>query len=59
MDVYDALCSARAYKEAWDEPKVLSCIEEFSGKQFDPELVEIFFNSLDIIRSVRERYSDN
>jgi response regulator RpfG family c-di-GMP phosphodiesterase len=58
MDVYDALCSARVYKDAWDESKVLSVIEESSGKQFDPALVEIFFNSLDIIRSVKERYSD-
>jgi len=58
LDVYDALCSARVYKEAWDEPKVLSVIEESSGKQFDPELVEIFFNSLDIIHSVKERYLD-
>ncbi|MFO7558425.1 MAG: HD domain-containing protein [Desulfobacterales bacterium] len=58
LDVYDALCSRRVYKEAWDESKVLSVIEESSGKQFDPELVEIFFNSLDIIYSVKERYLD-
>ncbi len=58
VDVYDALCSPRVYKEAWDETKVLSVIEESSGKQFDPELVEIFFNSLDIIYSVKKRYLD-
>ncbi len=59
LDVYDALCSARVYKDAWEESKVLSIIEESSGKQFDPELVEIFFNSLDIIHSVKERYLDD
>lgn len=59
VDVYDALCSPRVYKEAWDESKVLSVIEESSGKQFDPELVEIFFNSLDIIYSVKKRYLDD
>jgi len=42
-DVYDALCSARAYKEAWTEDKALAILDQSSGTQFDPELVEIFF----------------
>lgn len=58
-DVYDALCSVRAYKAAWSEDKALSTIEESSGKQFDPELVEIFFESLDIIRSIQHRFQDD
>jgi hypothetical protein len=50
------LSSARAYKEAWDEPDVLSTIEKESGRQFDPELVEIFFSRLNILRAIQERY---
>ncbi|MDH4011193.1 MAG: HD domain-containing protein, partial [Desulfobacterales bacterium] len=57
-DVYDALSSARVYKEAWDESKVLDQIESESGRQFDPELVEIFFSSLDFLRTVQRRYQD-
>jgi len=57
-DVYDALSSARVYKEAWDEADVLSKIEENSGGHFDPELVEIFFESLDLLRSIQKRYTD-
>ena len=57
-DVYDALSSARVYKEAWDEAEVLSNIEESAGGQFDPELVEIFFESLDLLRSIQKRYTD-
>ena len=57
-DVYDALSSARVYKEAWDESQVLAKIEEESGRHFDPELVEIFFSSLDILRAVQQRYRD-
>ncbi|MGE0085625.1 MAG: HD domain-containing phosphohydrolase [Desulfococcaceae bacterium] len=57
-DVFDALSSVRCYKEAWDEVKVLETIEKESGSHFDPELVEIFFSSLDIIRSVQQRYTD-
>ena len=57
-DVYDALSSARVYKEAWDEADVLSKIEENSGGHFDPELVEIFFEILDLLRSIQKRYTD-
>jgi HD-GYP domain-containing protein (c-di-GMP phosphodiesterase class II) len=57
-DVYDALSSARVYKEAWDESEVLAKIEEESGRHFDPELVEIFFASLDLLRAVQSRYQE-
>ncbi|MFC1828151.1 HD domain-containing phosphohydrolase [Thermodesulfobacteriota bacterium] len=58
-DVYDALSSARVYKEAWNEEDVLSTIEKESGHQFDPEVVEIFFSSLNVLRSIQERYKDD
>ena len=58
-DVYDALSSVRVYKAAWDESKVLGVIESETGRHFDPELVEIFFSSLDILRAVQRRYRDD
>jgi len=58
-DVYDALSSNRVYKDAWDEKKVLQVIEEERGKQFDPDLVDCFFNRLDVIRSIASRYPDH
>jgi HD-GYP domain-containing protein (c-di-GMP phosphodiesterase class II) len=57
-DVLDALLSRRVYKEAWEEDKALEAIREGSGTQFDPVLVDILFNRLDVIRSLRERYKD-
>jgi response regulator RpfG family c-di-GMP phosphodiesterase len=57
-DVYDALSTARIYKEAWEEPQVLATIEKEAGYHFDPELVEIFFSSLDILRSIQKRYTE-
>lgn len=56
-DVYDALISDRAYKKAWNETSVLEYIENQVGKQFDPEIVEIFLGMQPVIRSIRERYS--
>jgi len=57
-DVYDALSSARVYKEAWKEADVLSTIKKESGAQFDPTLITIFFSCLDDLRSIQNRYVD-
>jgi response regulator RpfG family c-di-GMP phosphodiesterase len=56
-DVFDALSSVRVYKQAWQEADVLSKIEAESGRQFDPELVELFFESIDMLRSIQRRYA--
>ena len=57
-DVYDALSSRRCYKEAWEEDKVLITIREESGKQFDPELVEIFLDNLETFRQIEKLYHE-
>ncbi len=57
-DVYDALVSRRVYKEAWDEQKVLDTLREERGKQFDPELIDIFFEIYELIQAIRKRYPD-
>lgn len=57
-DVYDALSTARIYKEAWEESEVLATIEKETGRHFDPELVDILFSSIDVIRSIQKRYTD-
>lgn len=57
-DVYDALSSRRVYKESWDESKVLETLKEDSGKHFDPDLISVFFASLDAIRNIAARYLD-
>ena len=58
-DVYDALSSARVYKEAWREQDVLDTIQEEAGRQFDPELVSIFFSRIDVLRAIQKRYQDD
>jgi len=57
-DVYDALSSKRVYKEAWDEDRVLNIMQEERGKQFDPDMIDSFFDSLDVLKSIAERYPD-
>jgi len=41
-DVYDALRSERSYKEPFSREKAKSIILEETGRQFDPELVNVF-----------------
>ncbi|RKX76773.1 MAG: phosphohydrolase [Spirochaetes bacterium] len=57
-DVYDALSSRRVYKEAWSETDVLVEIKKSSGMKFDPDIVDIFFENLNTLRSIQERYKE-
>ena len=57
-DVYDALCSRRAYKQPWDEDRTLEEIRSSSGSHFDTEVVDAFFSCLDILKSIANRYPD-
>lgn len=54
-DVYDALCSRRSYKEAWQEGDVVEELKRSAGSHFDPVLVDAFLDSIESIRSVARR----
>lgn len=41
-DVYDALISARPYKEAWSTDAAIREIKSMSGSHLDPDIVEAF-----------------
>lgn len=57
-DVFDALGSDRVYKKAWSDERIFKLIQEEKAKQFDPRLVELFFENIDAILSVREKFQD-
>ncbi len=57
-DVYDALRSHRPYKEPWSDEKTLTYISDEAGKQFDPEVVQVFLGSIDTIHKIRNAFSD-
>jgi putative two-component system response regulator len=48
IDVWDALTSNRPYRPAWPAGKALEYIRENSGKQFDPDLLEVFLEYINI-----------
>jgi len=57
-DVFDALGSKRVYKDAWDDDKIFKLFKEERGKQFDPQLIDIFFDHLDEILTIRDKFAD-
>ncbi len=57
-DVYDALCSRRVYKEAWDEEAVLQEIREERGRKFDPQVTDIFLAVYNNIKQVASLYPE-
>ena len=57
-DVFDALGSDRCYKKAWSDDKIFTLIKEEREKHFDPKLVDIFFENIDEILAIRQRYRD-
>jgi HD-GYP domain-containing protein (c-di-GMP phosphodiesterase class II) len=48
VDVWDALTSKRPYLETWSREQALAYIQDQSGRQFDPRIVEAF---VELIRS--------
>jgi putative two-component system response regulator len=57
-DVFDSLFSARPYKPAYSEDRVLKIMREGKGSQFDPEVFEHFEKSIAIFNDIRHRCSD-
>jgi len=57
-DVFDALGSNRCYKKAWELDKILTLFKEERGKQFDPNLIDLFLENLDKFLVIRDKYID-
>lgn len=57
-DVYDALSSARPYKEAFSHERCISIIKDESGKSFDPVIVDIFLTKEQKFKDVSIQMKD-
>ncbi len=54
VDVWDALLSDRPYRQAWPKPKVIEYLRSQSGSHFDPNIVRVFLNMMEI-KAVQEK----
>jgi response regulator RpfG family c-di-GMP phosphodiesterase len=48
----------RVSNKAWPEDRILDFFREQRGKQFDPELTDIFLESMGEIRKIKKTFSD-
>ncbi len=55
VDVWDALCSDRPYRKAWPEEKTLAYLRDQSGRHFDPDVVDAFFEVIPKSSDVKKR----
>lgn len=46
-DVYDALGNDRVYKAKWNLQQIIELFEKEKGKQFDPELSDLFLKNIE------------
>lgn len=53
-DVFDALTSDRVYRPAMPVDKALSIMSEGRGSHFDPELLDVFFDSIVEVLMIRD-----
>jgi HD-GYP domain-containing protein (c-di-GMP phosphodiesterase class II) len=50
-DVYDALCSNRAYRPAWSRERTVELLRAESGTHFDPRCVEALLRAVDLFET--------
>jgi putative nucleotidyltransferase with HDIG domain len=54
MDAYDAMISDRPYRKALGHAQAIAQLRAFAGRQFDPQIVEIFLSVLESDAGGRE-----
>ncbi|MCY9698372.1 DUF3369 domain-containing protein [Paenibacillus alginolyticus] len=57
-DVFDALCSDRVYKKAWELDRVMDLLKTERGRHFDPVIVDLFIQHLDEFLVIKEFYKE-
>ncbi len=58
VDVFDALSSKRIYKDAFPLEKTLSIMKENRGTHFDPNLLDLFLDNIDLFLEIQKEFPD-
>ncbi|MGH2736444.1 MAG: response regulator [Actinomycetota bacterium] len=57
-DVFDALTSNRIYKRAFPVGKAIDTMREAEGSHFDPEMLDVFFDAMDVVLTIKTQHPD-
>lgn len=58
-DVFDAMFNKRVYKNSMPLSKIVEIFRQERGKQFDPEMTDLFLNHIDEIVELNNRWTDD
>jgi len=58
VDAYDAITSARRYKDAQPHEQAVNIIQSEAGRHFDPALVEVFLQCQSEFRKVQKQHGE-
>jgi len=58
-DVFDALRSARPYKEPWEHQRCVDYLQAGRGRQFDPQCVDAFLSEPALIKQIANELADS
>ena len=59
IDVYDAIRSARPYKQAESHEQAVAVLRQKSGSHFDPQVVEVFLTFDTEVQDIRNQWNDS
>ncbi len=57
-DVFDALANDRVYKKAWPREDIIAEFSKQKGRQFAPDLTDLFLENLEDFYSILRQYPD-
>jgi putative two-component system response regulator len=58
VDVFDALATRRCYKPPWTSEEILEEFRTQKGKQFDPDLIDLFLNNAEKFQDILKKYPE-
>jgi putative two-component system response regulator len=58
VDIFDALTSDRPYKNALSVEEAVRILEDGRGSFFDPVLLDVFLENLEVFRRIKDEYMD-
>ncbi len=58
VDIFDALTSDRPYKKAMSVEEAVLILEDGRGGFFDPELLDIFLDNIEVFRKIKDEFLD-
>lgn len=58
-DVFDALTSARSYKDAWSNEKAIEALNDLAGETLDKDCVDALIQNMDKVKEIQKQFQED